>query len=111
MKNHSVLKKAKIKIGDQVQVIAGKDKGNVGKVLRIYKKQNRILVSGINLTMRHLKPHQQNQSGKRQKYESPIHYSNVLVYCNADKKGVRIKMKQEGPVKKRFSAASSHPID
>ncbi len=110
MKKNTILKKAKIKVGDQVQVIAGKDKGNVGKVLRIYKRQNRILVSGVNLTMRHLKPTQQNESGKRQEYESPIHYSNVLVYSSADKKGVRIKMKQEGQEKKRLSAKSSNPI-
>ena len=68
--------KMKIKNGDKVKVIAGRDRGKVGDVIRVIPKENRVVVSGINLVKKHTKPTQQNEGGILKK-ELPIHVSNV----------------------------------
>ncbi|MDY0322586.1 MAG: 50S ribosomal protein L24 [Candidatus Carbobacillus sp.] len=67
-----------VKKGDQVMVIAGKDKGKRGRVLAVYPKKERVLVEGINLIKRHTKPNQQNPQGGIITKEAPIHVSNVM---------------------------------
>jgi len=69
--------KLKIKKGDQVKVIAGADKGKTGKVTKIMTKEMRVVVEGINLRKRHVKPTQKNPQGGIVAKEAPIHYSNV----------------------------------
>lgn len=68
----------KIKKGDLVKVIAGKDKGSQGKVISINKKDNTILVEGINMIVKHAKPSASNQSGGIINQEGPIDISNVM---------------------------------
>ncbi|MBE3595363.1 MAG: 50S ribosomal protein L24 [Candidatus Carbobacillus altaicus] len=67
-----------VKKGDQVMVIAGKDKGKRGRVLAVYPKKERVLVEGINFIKRHTKPNQQNPQGGIITKEAPIHVSNVM---------------------------------
>lgn len=69
---------SKIKKGDNVIVIAGKDKGKTGKVLRVIPKENRILVEGINIIHKHSKPTTKQQGGIVEK-EAPINISNVML--------------------------------
>ncbi len=71
-----------IKKDDKVKVIAGKDKGKIGKVLRVIRKKNRILVENINIVKRHTKPNAQNRQGGIVEREAPIHWSNVMLMCN-----------------------------
>ncbi len=71
-------KKLHVKRGDQVEVLSGNDKGLTGRVMRVYAKNDRILIEGVNMRIRHTKPNQQNQQGGRVEREFPIHVSNVL---------------------------------
>ncbi|WP_352419130.1 50S ribosomal protein L24 [Proteiniborus sp.] len=79
-----------VKKGDTVVVISGKDKGKKGKVLAAIPKDNRVIVEGINMLTKHKKPNQQLQQGGIIHQEGPIHVSNVMLYCNKDKTGVRV---------------------
>ncbi len=69
----------KVRKGDQVKVIAGKDRGKVGKVLRVMPEKNQVLVEGVNLIHRHTRPTQKNPKGGIIEKEGPIHLSNVMV--------------------------------
>jgi len=67
----------KIKVGDKVRVIAGSEKGKEGKVIKTLSKENRVVVEGVKLVKRHVKPNGQNETGGIQEKEAPIHVSNV----------------------------------
>ncbi len=67
----------KIKVGDNVKVIAGADKGKTGKVTKTLKKQNRVIVEGVHIVKRHVKPNRMNETGGILEIEAPIHVSNV----------------------------------
>lgn len=84
--------KMHVKKGDIVQVISGKDKGKVGKVITSYIKENRVRVEGVNMITKHKKPTQANQQGGIVKEEGKIHASNVLLYNEALGRGVRTKI-------------------
>jgi len=83
------LSKAPFKKGDQVQVTAGKAKGQVGEVLRVDLARHTVVVKDINTVKRHSKPRSQNDAGGIITMEAPIHTSNVLPYCEACSRGVR----------------------
>ena len=67
----------KLKVGDLVKVIAGKDKDKTGKILKTLRSENKVIVEGINIHKRHVKPNQMNQNGGIFESEAPIHASNV----------------------------------
>lgn len=81
--------KISIRKNDTVQVIAGREKGKTGKVLRVDTAQNRITVEKINLVKRHVKPTQKNPQGGVIDKESPLHFSNVLLFCSKCNTGRR----------------------
>jgi len=85
--------KCQLKKDDKVKVIAGKDKGKIGKILKINRKKNRVLVENINNVKRHLRPNAQNRQGGIIEREAPIHWSNVMLMCNKCISPVRVKMK------------------
>lgn len=90
--------KMKIKKGDTVQVLAGKDKGSTGKVIAVYRESERVLVEGINRVTRHTKAGQSARgttTGGLVVQEAPIHVSNVAVVDASDKKPTRIKTRVE----------------
>jgi len=70
---------ARVRQGDTVVVIAGKQKGARGKVMRVVPKDDRVVVEGINIRTKHIKPNQANPQGGRVKREYPIHLSNVML--------------------------------
>jgi large subunit ribosomal protein L24 len=83
-----------IRKDDQVEVIAGDDKGaptnrKVAKVLRVIPARNKIVVEGVNRVYKHLRPSQKNPQGGRLSKEMPIDVSNVLLYCSKCNRGVR----------------------
>ena len=80
------------KTDDKVKVIAGKDNGKIGKVLKVIRKTNRVVVENINVVKRHVKPSPQNRQGGIVEKEAPIHLSNVMLMCNKCLTPVRIKM-------------------
>ena len=67
----------KVKVGDNVKVIAGKDKGKTGRVIKTLKKDNKVVVEGINVVKKHVKPNRMNEVGSIVEVEAPIHVSNV----------------------------------
>jgi len=79
-----------VKRGDTVQVITGKDKGKVGEVLQTFPKTSKVLVKGVNIKTKHIKPRQEGESGRIETIESPIHSSNVMLYSNKEKVASRI---------------------
>jgi large subunit ribosomal protein L24 len=82
-----------VRRNDQVEVIAGKDKGRVGKVLRVIRDSDRVVVEKINVVKRHTKPSMANQQGGILEKEAPIHVSNVMLICAKCAKAVRVGSK------------------
>ncbi len=85
--------KCSIKKDDKVKVIAGKEKGKIGKVVNVDRKKNRLLVENINMIKKHAKPSAQNPQGGIIETEGMIHWSNVALMCNKCLMPVRIKTK------------------
>jgi len=75
-----------IKVGDNVRVITGSNKGKEGKVLRVLRKENRVVVDGVNIVKKHVKPNRTNETGGILEVEAPIHISNVKVLDKTSKK-------------------------
>ena len=99
----------KIKKGDTVKVIAGKDKDKEGKVIAINVKNNTVLVEGVNMVTKHSKPSMANQQGGIITKEAPIHVSNVMYLHNG--KATRVGYKMDGDKKVRFAKATGEVID
>ena len=81
----------KVKVGDTVKVIAGKDKGKEGKILKTFKSENRVVVEGLNIVKRHSKPRTTEDKGGIIEIEAPIHVSNVKVISNDNVKEAKTK--------------------
>jgi len=86
--------KCNLKKDDKVKVIAGKDKGKIGKILKVDRKNHRVLVENINIIKRHQRPSAQNRQGGIVETEAPLNWSNVMLMCNKCVKPIRIKMQQ-----------------
>ena len=69
----------KVKVGDNVKVLAGKDKGKEGRIIKTLRKDNKVVVEGVNVIKKHVKPNRMNEVGSIQEMEAPIHVSNVKV--------------------------------
>jgi large subunit ribosomal protein L24 len=96
--------KMRIKKGDTVQVIAGKDKGKTGEVLRTLPYENRVIVQGINLRTRHVKPTQEGEMGRIVTEETSLHASNVMLYSTEKKVASRVEIvvEKDGTKKRRL---------
>lgn len=104
--------KIELKRDDKVKIIAGKDKGKIGKVLKVHQKKNRVLVENINMIKRHSRPSAQNRQGGIVEREAAIHWSNVMLMCNKCMSPVRIKTQiLEDGKKKRVCRKCDELID
>ena len=99
----------KIKKGDMVKVIAGKDKDKEGKVIAVDKKDGKVLVEGVNMLTKHTKPSMANQNGGIVHQEGYIDASNVMLLHNG--KATRVGFKMDGDKKVRFAKATGEVID
>ena len=86
--------KPRIRKDDKVKVIAGKDRGKIGKVLRVVHKKNRVLVENINMVKRHVRPSAKNRQGGIVEGEAPIHWSNLMVMCSKCMQPTRIRSRK-----------------
>jgi len=104
---------AKIKAGDEVVVISGKDRGRTGKVQRVEPKKDRLVVEGVNIIKRHQRPNQMNPNAEAGviSREAPIHISNVMLLDPGTKKGTRVGITREGGKRTRVSRASGANLD
>jgi large subunit ribosomal protein L24 len=85
-----VFHKMHVKLGDTVQVIAGKDKGKVGEVIKALPQLSQVLVKGVNFKTKHVKPKQEGESGQIITQEFPIHSSNVMLYSTKQNVASRV---------------------
>ena len=107
----------RIRRDDMVKVLAGKDKGKTGRVLRVQPKKNRVFVEGVNIQKRHQKPRTLRDVQKAQEVggivesEGPIHISNVKLLDPSNDQPTRVGVSHEGGVRRRVSKRSGERID
>ncbi len=96
--------KMRIRKGDTVQIITGKDKGKTGEVIRTLPIENRVVVEGINLRTRHVKPTQEGETGRIVTEEASVHASNVMIYSKEKKVPSRVELvvQKDGTKKRRL---------
>ena len=82
----------KLRVSDEVVILAGKDKGKKGNVLQIFRKQKRVVVGGCNVVKKAVKPTQENPAGGITEKEAPVHISNVAVVSPKTSKATRVKI-------------------
>jgi len=100
---------AKIKKGDKIVVLTGKDKGRTGQVLKVLPTENRVVVQGINMVQRHTRPSQADPQGGIKNKEASLHLSNVAI-ADANGKPTRVGFKVEGETKVRFAKTTGDVI-
>lgn len=100
----------RVKKGDTVVVIAGKDKGKKGTVVKVMPKVNRVLVEGVNVITKHQKPSAMNPQGGIINKEAPIHISNVMPLDPETGKGTRVRFEVKDGKKVRVSVKSGKEI-
>jgi large subunit ribosomal protein L24 len=100
----------KIKKGDKVVVLSGKDKGKHGEVTKAMPKDGKVVVSGINLITRHVKPTQANPQGGKQQSEAPLHVSNVAIEDPKTGKPTRVRFEIKDGKKVRVAVKSGQVL-
>jgi len=101
----------KIKKGDTVVVLAGKDKGRTGEVTRVIPKDDKVVVSGVNVHARHRKPTQLNPQGGIERKEAPLHVSNVAIADPKNGSPTRVRFEDRDGKKVRVAAKSGELIN
>ncbi|MBB4639923.1 50S ribosomal protein L24 [Rhizorhapis suberifaciens] len=102
---------AKIKKGDKVVVLSGKDKGRTGNVVKMMPKDGKLVVEGVNIAARHRKPTQTNPQGGIERSEAPLHISKVAIADPKDGKPTRVRFEVKDGKKVRVAAKSGETID
>ena len=102
---------AKIKKGDRVVVLSGKDKGKTGEVTKAFPKDSKVIVSGVNVATRHKKPSQANPQGGLERSEAPLHVSKVAIADPASGKATRVRFEQRDGKKVRVAVKSGEVIN
>ena len=102
---------AKIKKGDKVVVLSGKDKGKHGEVVLSMPKEGKVVVSGVNIATRHRKPTQQNPQGGLERREAPLHMSKVALEDPKTGKPTRVRFEIKDGKKVRVAVKSGETID
>ena len=101
---------AKIRKGDRVVVLSGKDKGRTGEVIKAMPKENKVIVSGVNVHARHRKADQANPQGGIERKEAPLHISKVA-HVTADGKPTRVRFEEQDGKKVRVAVKTGEKID
>lgn len=100
------------KVGDEVVVIAGSNKGKQGKIIKTLRKENKVVVEGVNIVKKHQKPNAMNQGGGIIEMEAPIHASNVMIIDPKTKQRTRIGHTTDKNGKKiRITKKSNEKLD
>lgn len=92
----------KIRKGDTVKITAGKDKGKTGKVLKVLPAKGKILIEGLNLYKKHVRPKRQGEKGQMVSVPRPIDVSNIMLYCPNCGRAVRVGFRLENKNKLRY---------
>jgi large subunit ribosomal protein L24 len=102
---------AKIKKGDKVVILSGKDKGKQGEVTKSFPKDSKVIVSGVNIITRHKKPSQTNPQGGLERAEAPLHVSKVALQDPKTGKPTRVRFDIQGDKKVRVAVRSGETIN
>ncbi|MGI6326312.1 MAG: 50S ribosomal protein L24 [Saccharofermentanales bacterium] len=105
------MSKVHVKKDDNVYVLTGKDAGKTGKVLRVLPDVGRVIVEGVNMSVKHTKPRGRNQQGGIINQESAIASSNVMLICNKCKRPSKTGSRYENNTKVRYCKACNETID
>ena len=98
----------KVRVGDKVRILAGKDRGKEGKVILTLKKKDKVVVEGINIVKKHMKPNAMNETGGILSVEAPIHVSNVkVIEAKEDKKTTKKAEVKDTKAKKNTTKKST----
>ena len=101
----------KIKKGDRVVVLSGKDKGKTGEVTRSMPKESKVVVAGVNIAVRHRKPSQANPQGGLERAEAPLHVSKVAIEDPKTGKATRVRFEERDGKKVRVAVRSGELIN
>lgn len=101
----------KIKINDKVRITKGKDRNKEGKVLQVFTKANKLVVEGLNLMKKNLRPRKQGEKGQIIELSAPVRVANVMLLCPKCAKAARVGYKKDGVVKKRVCRKCNEFID
>ena len=104
------MKKFKIKTGDQVMVMSGKDRGRKGKILKVFRDKDRVIVEGVNIVKKRIKPSAENPQGGIIEKEAPIHVSNVMLVDPKTGEPTRVGYRFEDGKKIRYAKKSGQQI-
>ena len=102
---------AKIKKGDKVVVLSGKDKGRRGEVVKSMPKEGKVVVAGVNIAVRHRKPSQANPQGGLERAEAPLHVSKVAIEDPKTGKATRVRFEERDGKKVRVAVRSGELIN
>lgn len=100
----------KIKKGDTVKIITGKDKGKKGKVLQVFVSEGKLVVEGYNLLVKHTRPKREREKGQRVQFSAPLPISNVMLICPKCSKPTRLGAQKEGDNKKVRICSKCHGV-
>lgn len=103
--------KSKIRTGDMVMVLTGKDAGKKGKVLQVFPRESRVVVEGVNSMTKNIRARQRGQAGQRIQFNSPIHLSNVMLIDPKSGHPTRIGSMTVGEKRLRRSIKSNQPLN
>ncbi len=107
-----MITKFKIKVGDKVQIVAGRDKGTIGSVTQVFPKEERVVVEGANIRYRHIRPTRKGDKGQKIEFNAPLHISNVMVIDPKSEKPTRVGYTvNEKGVKVRITKKSGHILE
>ncbi|MEK7537663.1 MAG: 50S ribosomal protein L24 [Patescibacteria group bacterium] len=101
---------SRIKTGDQVLVLSGKDKGKKGKVLQVFPQQQRVVVEGVNQMTKNVRARRQKEAGQRVQFNGPIHLSNVMLIDPKSGHPTRVGAVMVGGRKVRTAVRSKEPL-
>jgi len=102
----------KIKKGDNILVVSGKDRGKKGKVTQVLLSENRVVVEGVNKMVRHVKPRREGEKGQRIEFFAPLNVSNVMLVCPKCSKSARVGYKlTTGREKQRICQKCREAVD
>ena len=100
----------RIKKGDTVKIVAGKDKGKKGKVLQVFTEEEKLVVEGHNLLVKHTRPKKEGEKGQRVQFSAPLAASNVMLVCSKCSKLTRPGAKKEESGKKVRKCSKCHEV-
>ena len=101
----------KIKANDKVKIVAGKDRGKEGKVLQVFTDSDRVVVEGLNIMKKHLRPKKHGDKGQVIELSAPLCVANVMLLCPKCGKVTRVGYRQDGDKKKRICRKCKEFID